>query len=179
MIPLELVQDVINKSRPCGPCTVCCTVMGVVELSKPYYTKCKSESGRCTIYRNRPESCSGFECGWRMNLFGTNDIKLRPDKSGIVVSVDTDDNGDWLEIFESRKGALVAFEDFEKFVDTTIENVGGLRGVRIYPFNAQIALQAPLSTDYPNNGLVVRNFLSMDGIHYVYDENGSKDGPIA
>ena len=114
-----------------------------------------------------------------MNLFGTNDIKLRPDKSGIVVSVDTDDNGDWLEIFESRKGALVAFEDFEKFVDTTIENVGGLRGVRIYPFNAQIALQAPLSTDYPNNGLVVRNFLSMDGIHYVYDENGSKDGPIA
>ncbi len=178
MVPLELLQDVINKSRPCGSCTVCCTVMGVVELSKPYYAKCKSENGKCTIYQDRPDSCRSFECGWRMNLFTTNDIKLRPDNSGIVVSIDVDDNGEWLEIFESRKGALNAFKDFEKFVDTVVENVGGLRGVRIYPFDVKIALKAPPPTDYPDNGLVFRNFLSMDGIHYVYDEASSKDGSI-
>lgn len=71
--------------RECGSCTECCTVMGVPELNKADYSKCKHECGKCDIYNQRPDSCRQFECGW---LLGKLPQKHRPDKSKIVVYTD-------------------------------------------------------------------------------------------
>lgn len=73
--------------RRCDGCTACCTVMGVPELSKPYYKSCKHEcEAGCSIYDQRPNSCQAFVCAWRGGI----DLVLetdKPDKIGIVVDV--------------------------------------------------------------------------------------------
>ena len=74
----------LDKSRKCGKCTACCTVLGVPELEKKHQTPCvyeKTDSCGCSIYDDRPATCKGFYCAWRLGL-GTYDD--RPDKIGVV-----------------------------------------------------------------------------------------------
>jgi len=55
----------MSRWRECGSCTACCTVLSVDELGKPEGTPCTHLCERgCAIYRQRPESCSGFFCWW-------------------------------------------------------------------------------------------------------------------
>lgn len=70
--------------RSCGPCTVCCTALGVKELSKPDYKQCQhlTPTG-CGIYPERPESCKDWCCNWKMGFFSE---QARPDLSGITVT---------------------------------------------------------------------------------------------
>lgn len=72
-----------EPSRPCGKCTVCCTVMGVDEMDKPMWTRCPDLSATrgCSRYDTRPEGCRKFDCLWRRGL-GSN--RARPDKTGLV-----------------------------------------------------------------------------------------------
>jgi hypothetical protein len=67
--------------RQCGPCTKCCTVMVVPELSKPAHVACVHvcEAG-CGIHATRPQSCRNFICEW---LAGDGRDDDRPDKLGI------------------------------------------------------------------------------------------------
>lgn len=74
-------------TRHCGPCTLCCTVMGVVDLKpepKPAGTRCPHECSRgCRVYQDRPKTCGDFECIW---LQGAAPKAWRPDKVGFVLN---------------------------------------------------------------------------------------------
>ena len=72
-------------TRECGACTLCCKVMGIHELDKPYGVwcpHCKPGSG-CGIYETRPASCRTFTCGWLSDE--TIPDALRPDRSKVVL----------------------------------------------------------------------------------------------
>lgn len=77
--------------RSCGPCTLCCTLMGVDELDKPAAQKCAHDCGKgCRIYDDRPTSCREFSCLW---LLGSFPSYARPDKVGFVGSIERDRPG--------------------------------------------------------------------------------------
>lgn len=79
---MVLPQLVMDPKRKCGLCTACCTVLGVPEISKPHQTKCEHQCGDgCTIYEDRPSTCKGFFCAWRLGYFTEDD---RPDRVGVV-----------------------------------------------------------------------------------------------
>ena len=76
------------STRECGPCSACCTVIGVPELGKRMYEPCEHlcEAG-CGIYAERPGSCRTFECQWLRGVLevdGTIDTELRPDACGVI-----------------------------------------------------------------------------------------------
>ncbi len=73
-------------ARSCGHCTACCTVLGVVEISKPVGTPCfmlakDGEGHGCASYEVRPPSCKGWSCLW---LLGGIEASARPDQVGAV-----------------------------------------------------------------------------------------------
>jgi hypothetical protein len=79
---------VSDPVRACGPCSACCTVIGVYELGKSAYEACRylRPSG-CGIYGDRPRSCRTFECQWLRGVLevdGTIDTALRPDACGVI-----------------------------------------------------------------------------------------------
>lgn len=54
-------------TRTCGTCSLCCKLPCISELSKPIDTWCRHAApgrGGCSIYPDRPRSCSTFVCGW-------------------------------------------------------------------------------------------------------------------
>lgn len=77
----------------CGACTLCCTLMRVVELDppKPEHTPCAHCDGRgCAIYDRRPDQCQGFSCMW----LGSQRVPalrlpaaMRPDRCGVVIDL--------------------------------------------------------------------------------------------
>lgn len=85
--------------KGCGECTVCCTLYGVLELGKPYYTPCEHIGGKgCKIYGHHPESCQEYSCLWNVNLMGG--IEDRPDKCGTMLGVSPMGDALWIEIME-------------------------------------------------------------------------------
>lgn len=79
----------VVSSRECGPCTACCTVLGVPPLTKEPYEPCSKvcEQG-CSIYQDRPEPCREFSCLWKQGLF---EDDHRPDKLGLMFSLTGED----------------------------------------------------------------------------------------
>ncbi len=77
-------------SRECGTCTLCCKVMGIVELEKPRSVWCDhAMPGRgCAIYAQRPHSCSVFSCLWLLDE--TLGEEWKPEKSKLVIVPDND-----------------------------------------------------------------------------------------
>ena len=82
--------------RDCGECTACCTWM-IGEsyghkfgngVSCNFLDKCG-----CGIYEKRPEVCRKYQCGWSQELFPE---EMRPDKCGIIVSVENNENEQYL-----------------------------------------------------------------------------------
>jgi hypothetical protein len=56
-------------SRECGSCSMCCKVLSIEELNKPadkWCTHCTPGKG-CGIYKDRPEVCKTFKCGWLLS----------------------------------------------------------------------------------------------------------------
>lgn len=78
-----------TTGRECGPCTACCTWLGIEELKKHTAQKCKHlrnpvyKNKRCGIYASRPGACRDYLCAWR-NGFGPDN--MRPNESGILVT---------------------------------------------------------------------------------------------
>jgi hypothetical protein len=56
----------IVAGRACGSCTLCCKIMEIGELGKAAGQWCPHVlTGKgCSIYAERPHSCSAFGCGW-------------------------------------------------------------------------------------------------------------------
>lgn len=117
--------------RACGTCTACCTVMGVPDLGKGYYERCKLEGrGRCTAYEARPDGCRNFSCQW---LLGGLEEWDRPDKIGIVFDISA--GGDLGRIpvaLEVEKGAS--------------ERGRGGRAVRLVSQNSPVLVISPDGT---------------------------------
>jgi uncharacterized protein len=86
----------LNPDRVCGPCTLCCKVMGVHDgdFNKPKDQWCvhTKKGVGCTIYADRPAKCRGFECLWLQHRFGG--PEHRPDKIHGVVTP-TSDGENW------------------------------------------------------------------------------------
>jgi len=78
-----------HLDRECGPCTACCTWLGIEELKKYSGQKCKHlrssvyTNKRCGIYSSRPKACVEYQCMWREG-WGPDD--LQPNKSGILIT---------------------------------------------------------------------------------------------
>lgn len=72
-------------TNSCGNCTLCCKLLGVKELEKPYNKWCEfCTPGRgCNIYEQRPFSCKDFECGY---LLSNLPIEFRPDNLHIIIT---------------------------------------------------------------------------------------------
>lgn len=88
-----MTESEFQQQRPCGPCKVCCRVIGIRELEKPPGVQCKHVNPNmahpkigCTIYENRPGGCRDFLCLWAeggpQNLITDDD---RPDQLGIML----------------------------------------------------------------------------------------------
>lgn len=85
---METSPDLPAKS--CGSCTLCCKVMGIVELEKPGGTWCgHCKPGRgCAIYESRPKSCGEFNCLWLAEPSIPENLK--PERTKVVLVVDSD-----------------------------------------------------------------------------------------
>lgn len=74
--------NVLDNSRECGDCSVCCHTMNVTEIEKPAYTDCEHQCNGCAIYDTRPGGCKHFECLWKCGL---GEAEKRPNKSGYML----------------------------------------------------------------------------------------------
>lgn len=95
---LAKVQGLLAmRGRGCGECTACCTIMAVdmspvSPMQKPERTKCTHECRHgCSIYENKPDSCTEFMCLWlAMEMFDNNwPARWRPDRVGAVLDVNS------------------------------------------------------------------------------------------
>lgn len=84
-------METLVPGRECGDCTLCCTLLLVdtPEIQKDAGAMCRHCVGGCTIHTLRPPVCRGYFCAWRrMELFSPD---WRPDKSGVLAEVETND----------------------------------------------------------------------------------------
>lgn len=92
--------------RQCNGCTLCCYVGGVSELEKPPHTSCVhvTEYG-CGIFgsKERPQTCNSFKCAWLHDIGGEKD---RPDKIGVLLSINTTPRGLIGFAIETMPGAI-------------------------------------------------------------------------
>ena len=86
----------------CGSCDACCTVLGVRELGKDTYDPCRyliplevrpsqMACGGCSVYGEHPPSCKTFECLWLRGVFGLQNPHHRPDRLGLVFTLQPDE----------------------------------------------------------------------------------------
>ena len=77
--------------RECGSCIECCRFIPIKTelLEKPTNQLCPycTIGSGCRVYEKRPSVCSGWNCGWR--YLSTMSEEFRPDKSGIVIRVES------------------------------------------------------------------------------------------
>ena len=89
--------------RECGSCTACCTwLIGDSygwEFGNGKSCKFLCETG-CDVHKARPESCENYFCAWAQELI---DDEYRPDKCGILISVENNENGQYLKVMEIDK----------------------------------------------------------------------------
>ena len=78
------------RTRGCGTCTVCCTILSVPETTQAHETCEKLCEGRCSIYQDRPKKCRDYICAWRG---GYGPWEARPDRCGAIVDADQLDDG--------------------------------------------------------------------------------------
>jgi hypothetical protein len=95
---------VVGGGRTCGGCKACCSVLSVEEEGKPGGCDCRHlAGGGCGVYRDRPFVCRHYTCAW---LAGHGTEADRPDRSGLLLSLGSDHEGNHLAVFELERGAL-------------------------------------------------------------------------
>lgn len=100
---LQMTNE-LGASRECGPCTACCTMLGVTELHKPVNAECEHVCERgCSIYDSRPRTCRDWSCDWKNGLIPGED--LRPDKLGVIFDLRLEGCDPILCLWEVMPGA--------------------------------------------------------------------------
>ena len=86
--------------RDCGSCNACCTwlIGDAYEWKFGNGKSCRflCESG-CGIHKVRPKSCEKYFCAWAQELI---DEEYRPDKCGVLISVENNEEGQYLKVLE-------------------------------------------------------------------------------
>ncbi len=92
--------------RECNGCTACCTWLIGYAYGWEFGNgkACKFlECDGCGIHKVRPKDCEKYFCAWSQELI---DEEYRPDKCGVLVSVEQNENGQYLKIIEIVKGSI-------------------------------------------------------------------------
>lgn len=105
-----------DPPRKCGSCTLCCTVIPVLELKKPKGVRCEHlRFGKgCTIYADRPRSCRQWSCRWLMQPELLPGGWLRPDHSHVIF----DPSPDYLTMVNNETGERHDVDCQQLWVDT-------------------------------------------------------------
>jgi len=98
-------------TRKCEECDQCCIEAQVYEgeFLKSVGERCiyqlDSGKNRCIIFgiETRPKCCINYFCSWA-NGYGSEDD--RPDKCGLIVSLNTFNNGTWIFARERKENAI-------------------------------------------------------------------------
>jgi len=106
--------------RDCGDCTACCDGL----LQHRVYGNKMGEGvacvflvdSKCSIYKDRPYSCSFYQCAWSQQLFPA---WMKPNQVGVMISVELDkDNKQFLKIIELKEFVEYrVYKEIEKFVE--------------------------------------------------------------
>lgn len=107
--------------KPCGECTECCDGNLIGKSYGNDFYKNKPciflVNKKCSIYKNRPQVCRSFQCAWTQNLL---DDDMRPDKCGIIVSIEADEFGkQYFKVIETNDKS--SFETLKRIDDITKE----------------------------------------------------------
>jgi hypothetical protein len=88
--------------KTCGPCTMCCTALEIIEFKKPPGVPCVNclAGGGCAIYAQRPPVCREFECLWLTER--SLPANMRPDRIGTILMED-DDSGEYRAVCEPHQ----------------------------------------------------------------------------
>ncbi len=141
----EVQKNIAKKlaAHPCGDCGVCCTVMAVPELGKPALLPCTRlrvgtpGQGACGRYKERPGTCAGFECLWRLGAVGG--ASARPDRLGVFFTVENT-HASGVQLIVARETRLGALDDSMKLLHELagrghvlylIDNVAGVERCRM------------------------------------------------
>lgn len=81
----------VRQPNVCGPCTLCCKVLAVVDMTPPkekdVWCQHAVKGKGCAIYETRPATCQEFHCVWLINNMHPD---ARPDKIHGVLSSTND-----------------------------------------------------------------------------------------
>ena len=113
--------------RNCGSCTLCCTLLPVLELGKKANQKCdhlKFNKG-CTIYKDKPKSCNTWSCLWLLGQAGN--VK-RPDISHYVVDM----HPDFVKVVDKETQEITKMQVVQVWVDPKYPNAHRDKDLREY-----------------------------------------------
>ena len=110
--------------RECGECTACCTwLQGSAyghDFGRGNSCKFLCESG-CSIHKVRPKMCEQYFCAWAQELLPE---EMRPDKCGVLVSVENGNIGQYLRIIstdqEINMSTLDYFKEWSQIMNTPV-----------------------------------------------------------
>lgn len=80
----------------CGSCTACCFALPINAIAKPKNVLCQYCDGGCSIYENKPTTCTEFQCAYN-EVEGVPEA-LRPDNCGVIFIKRTDSRFDGVVI---------------------------------------------------------------------------------
>lgn len=121
-----------QKFRACDECTECCTGHLTGNAHGHDFgngTPCFFLKKKCSIYSNRPSVCQKYQCAWSQYLL---DEDLRPDKSGLLVSVINGKEKQFLEIIETKP--LVPYESYARVYSRAKELNAEIRKVDYFEY---------------------------------------------
>ena len=102
----QVLSGHMDNQRTCGNCTACCHIAEVNEgiITKPACTACPFLDHGCKLFDQpeRPQVCRDFQCSW---LRGYGNSEDRPDKSGVMVSINNINGGTWIMVMDLVKNA--------------------------------------------------------------------------
>jgi hypothetical protein len=93
----------MSKFRECGECTACCTWLIGTSFGWKFGAgkSCKFlECNGCGVHKARPECCRDYQCAWSQHLFPD---EMRPDRCGLLISVEQNENGQYLKVLVINK----------------------------------------------------------------------------
>lgn len=89
------------KFLHCGDCNACCNGGLIGEAHGHVFGEgvpCHYlNNQKCSIYKERPDVCKSYQCAWSQGLFTK---ELKPNKSGILVSVEVKDGKQYLKVVD-------------------------------------------------------------------------------
>jgi Fe-S-cluster containining protein len=109
--------------RPCGDCTACCDGFLIGNAYGNHFGFGKPcnflVEKKCTIYKDRPQSCHNYQCGWTQGILPE---WMKPTECGVMVSVEInkEEQKQFLRVIELKE--LVSFEVYREIDKFCKEN---------------------------------------------------------